>query len=256
MKKIIIAGNWKMNKCKDEALNFIYQINNKVPDRKKVETIIFPQTILLDVLSQIEGKNLRIGAQNVFYKNSGSYTGENSPLSIHFLGIKYALVGHYDRRTLFNETDEIVNLKLKELLKLDIYSIVCIGTNVNSNEEKNDENLLYSQLEKIFFDVTENKIDKIILAYEPSNSIGTGESMNPIKANEIISKIREKISSLFSKEASKKIRIIYGGSTNKSNIEDFLKQKEIDGVLAGKSSLNIDDFLFFTQVASEISKIK
>ncbi|MDV3167765.1 MAG: triose-phosphate isomerase [Candidatus Phytoplasma stylosanthis] len=256
MRKIIISGNWKMNKYKEEALKFIYQINNKLPDRKIVETIIFPQTILLDVLTQIEGKNLRIGAQNIFYKNEGSYTGETSPLNLHFLGIKYSLIGHCERRKLFGETDKIVNLKLLALLKLNIYPIVCIGEDIVAKEENWTESFLDIQLKKIFLNVPKENINKIILAYEPFWAIGTGKSVQPEVANEIIFNIRKKISSLFSEEDAQKIRIIYGGSINTNNVEVFLRQKEIDGILAGNSSLNMEDFLFFTQVALKISQNK
>ncbi|MEZ0180357.1 triose-phosphate isomerase ['Camptotheca acuminata' phytoplasma] len=256
MKKIIIAGNWKMNKHKDEALNFVYQINNKVPDRKKIETIIFPQTILLDSLTQIEGKNLRIGAQNVFHKNEGAFTGENSPLSIQLLGIKYVLLGHCERRIYFNETDEMVNLKLLQLLKLNIYPIVCIGEDITVKNENRTKEVLNEQLEKILANVPSEHMEKIIIAYEPFWAIGTGKSVNPEEANQIIAGVRCKIALLFSEKISQSVRIIYGGSTNVYNIESFLTQKEIDGVLAGNSSLKTEDFLFFTEVASKVLESK
>ncbi|KXT29384.1 triosephosphate isomerase family protein [Candidatus Phytoplasma oryzae] len=101
MRKMIIAGNWKMNKSKDEALKFIFQIQNQLPNKKKIETIIFPQTTLLDALTKIEGENLKIGAQNVFYKDKGAFTGEVSPRNIKNLGVQYVLLGHSERRALF-----------------------------------------------------------------------------------------------------------------------------------------------------------
>ncbi|MDC9031852.1 triose-phosphate isomerase [Columbia Basin potato purple top phytoplasma] len=252
MKKIIIAGNWKMNKCKDSALNFIYQINNKVPDRKKVETIIFPQITLLDVLTQIEGKNLRIGAQNVFYKNEGSYTGEISPINIKSLGIKYSLIGHYERRKHFGETDYTANLKILALLNVNIYPIVCIGEDIFIKEKNETQKFLDNQLENIFKNIPYHLAEKIILAYEPCWAIGTTKYLKPEDANEIIKNIRKKISSLFSEELAQKIRIIYGGSINVNNIESILKQKEVDGVLIGKSSLNVENFLSCTKIGLKI----
>ncbi|WP_225696025.1 triose-phosphate isomerase [Candidatus Phytoplasma sp. AldY-WA1] len=233
-------------------MNFVYQINNKIPDRKKVETIIFPQITLLDVLTRIEGKNLRIGAQNVFYKNEGAYTGEISPKNIHSLGVKYALIGHCERRTLFGETDQTVNLKLLALLNINIYPIVCIGEDINTKNENKTKIFLETQLENIFQNVPQDYVEKIILAYEPFWAIGTGKSLQPEDSNEIIKNIRQKVASLFSNELAQKIRIIYGGSTNESNIEIILKQKEIDGVLIGNSSLEVSSFLYFTKIGLKI----
>ncbi|WP_341266445.1 triose-phosphate isomerase [Candidatus Phytoplasma fraxini] len=256
MKKIIIAGNWKMNKCKDSALNFIYQINNKMPDRKKVETIIFPQTTLLYTLTQIEGKNLRIGAQNVFYKNEGAYTGEVSPKNIHSLGIKYSLVGHYERRTLFGETEQEVKLKLVALLNMNIYPILCIGEDNSVKQANKTQSFLDDQLTTILQDISHDCISKIILAYEPFWAIGSGKSLQPEEANEIIKNIRKKITSLFSQEIADQIRIIYGGSINMDNIEVILKQKEIDGVLIGNSSLQVENFLSFAEIGLKIYNYK
>ncbi|WP_323847638.1 MAG: triose-phosphate isomerase [Phytoplasma sp.] len=256
MKKIVIAGNWKMNKCKDSALNFIYQINNKMPDRKKVETIIFPQTTLLYTLTQIEGKNLRIGAQNIFHKNEGSYTGEVSPKNIYSLGIKYSLVGHCERRTLFGETETEVKLKLLALLNANIYPILCIGEDNVVKQANNRKIFLDNQLETLLKDIPHDSISKIILAYEPFWAIGTGKSLQPEEANGIIKNIRQKIASLFTQEIANQIRIIYGGSVNVDNIEIVLRQKEIDGVLIGNSSLQVENFLFFAKIGLQIYNSK
>ncbi|WCA22582.1 triose-phosphate isomerase [Candidatus Phytoplasma oryzae] len=258
MRKIIIAANWKMNKCKDEAIEFVFKINNKIPNRKNIETIIFPQITLLDSLTQIEGKNLRIGAQNVFYKNQGAYTGEISPQNIKSLGIKYVLLGHSERRIYFGENDNIVNLKLLSVLSHQISPIVCIGEiSEEKNTKKKTEIFLNKQIEKILKNIQHKDIKNIILAYEPFWAIGKNNiKINPQKINKVIEKIRKKISILFSNQISEKIRIIYGGSISVTNAKYFLKEKEIDGILIGKNSLNFSHFLFFTKIAEKINKEK
>ncbi|TVY12410.1 triose-phosphate isomerase [Candidatus Phytoplasma pini] len=250
MRKIIIAGNWKMYKCKDEALDFVFKINNMVPDKNIVDTVIFPQITLLDTLTKIEGENLRIGAQNVFYLEEGPYTGEISPLNLVSLGVKYVLLGHSERKKFFGETDEIVNLKLLSVLSYSIHPIICLGGDNESADKEKNKILLKNQLEKIFKNVNISLIKKIIFAYEPIWAIGTGINMFPQEANDIIKYIREQIAFKFSLEISQKIRIIYGGSINIKNIDSFLKQEEIDGILAGKSSLKVEDFLYFTKIAT------
>jgi triosephosphate isomerase len=251
MKKIIIAGNWKLHKNKDESLNYIFQVNDKVPNKNEVETIIFPQITLLDVLTQIEGKNLRMGAQNVFYKNEGAFTGEISPKNIKSLGVKYVLIGHSERRILSQETDEIVNLKLLAVLEQQMRSIVCLGESLEVKEKNKTQTYLNSQLEKILQNVQINCLKDIIFAYEPIWAINTGKSATPEDANYNISQIRKKITSMYNEEAAQKVNIIYGGSINVSNVETFLKQKEINGVLAGNSSLQYENFLFFTKIAKK-----
>ncbi|MEC4558665.1 MAG: triose-phosphate isomerase ['Conium maculatum' witches'-broom phytoplasma] len=254
MKKIIIAGNWKLHKNKDESLNYIFQVNDKVPNKNEVETIIFPQITLLDVLTQIEGKNLRIGAQNVFYQNEGAFTGEISPQNIKSLGVKYVLIGHSERRILSQETDEIVNLKLLAVLEQQMRSVVCLGESLEVKEKNETQTYLNNQLETIFQNVASESLKDITLAYEPIWAINTGKSATPEDANYNIGQIRKKIAAMYDEEASQKVNIIYGGSVNVSNVEAFLQQKEINGILAGNSSLKYENFLFFTEIAKKYTQ--
>lgn len=250
MRRIIIMGNWKMHKQKDEAMEFIFQINDKVPNRKKIETVIFPPMIFLDALTKIEGKNLRIGTQNIFYQEAGPYTGETSPQNIADLGIKYALIGHSERRILFGETDEMINLKVLATLRHRIYPVLCFGETLEIKEQQQTKVFLDNQLEKMLKNISLDNMEKVILAYEPIWAIGTGKNMEPDLANYTIRHVRNKIACLFSNEIAKNIRIVYGGSVNINNVENLLQKPEIDGILVGKSSLKIDDFLFFTKIAS------
>ncbi|WP_017193000.1 triose-phosphate isomerase [Italian clover phyllody phytoplasma] len=254
MKKIIIAGNWKLHKNKDESLNYIFQVNDKVPNKNEVETIIFPQITLLDTLTQIEGKNLRIGAQNVFYQNEGAFTGEISPQNIKSLGVTYVLIGHSERRILSQETDEIVNLKLLAVLEQQMRSLVCLGESLEVKEKNETQRYLNNQLETIFQNVASESLKDITLAYEPIWAINTGKSATPEDANYNIGQIRKKIATMYDEEAAQKVNIIYGGSVNVSNVEAFLQQKEINGILAGNSSLKYENFLFFTEIAKKYTQ--
>lgn len=250
-RKILVVGNWKMYKGKDEALEFIYNVNSKIPSYKEVETIICPQLTLLDSLVQISGYNLKICAQNMFYKTEGSFTGEVSPHNLKTIGVKYVLLGHKERRMLFNETDSIINLKVVSALKEGLIPIVCIGEYLKTDNIKQIELFLETQLKQCLKDISLHNASNIIIAYEPYWSVGT--DIIPKNIDVIIQFIRNKISQIFSFQIADYIRIIYGGSVNSSNIEHILKQKEVDGVLVGRFSLNVDDFLFLTHIAQNIT---
>ncbi|MFP7699521.1 triose-phosphate isomerase [Candidatus Phytoplasma pyri] len=252
-RKILIAGNWKMYKSKDEALEFIYQINTKIPSFEQIETIIFPQFTLLDSLIQREGSKLQIGAQNTFHKKEGPFTGEVSPTNLKQLGVKYVLLGHSERINLFYETYELINLKILASLKEKLKIILCIGENFKINEIKKKELFLAEKFKKLFNGVSLTDFKNIVIAYEPSWSIGTGEIANLFDINQTFKFIRKKISQFFSLEIANKTRIIYGGSVNFSNIQDILEQEEIDGVLVGNSSLKVKDFLFLTEIAKKVA---
>ncbi|WP_349402111.1 triosephosphate isomerase [Candidatus Phytoplasma solani] len=245
----VIAGNWKMYKNKNEALEFIQKVNFKVPTPKEVETIIFAQSTLLDFLVQNQGPNLKIGAQNIFYKNEGAFTGEISPLNLISLGVKYVLLGHSERRIIFGETDQLVNLKLLKALQNNLSPILCLGETLETKEKNETKVFLEKQLTQSLKGVPQNSLEQIIIAYEPVWAIGTGKTATPEDANNIIQQIRNKIATLYSNQMAESVRILYGGSVSCDNIENILEQIAIDGVLVGKAALEVKDFLFFTQTA-------
>ncbi|MBT1576638.1 triose-phosphate isomerase ['Elaeagnus angustifolia' witches'-broom phytoplasma] len=247
----VIAGNWKMYKCKDEALEFIQKVSLQVPDQTQVQTLIFPQLTLLDSLAQLQGTNLQVGAQNMFYESEGAFTGEVSPQNLLSLGVKHVLLGHSERRTFFGETDQIVNLKLLSTLKHKLVPTVCVGESLLTKENNQTQVFLDQQLTNIFAGVPEEALQNIIIAYEPVWAIGTGKSATPQDTNKVIEQIRDKVTALYSSQASCAMRIIYGGSVSVANIKTILEQPAIDGILAGKASLQTEDFLFFAQIASK-----
>ncbi|MDO8168019.1 triose-phosphate isomerase [Candidatus Phytoplasma melaleucae] len=255
MKKFIVAGNWKMYKNKKEAMSYILSIQNKIPNKNQITSLILPQNTLLDALNQIKGDNLQIGAQNVFYKNEGPYTGEISPQNIKSLGIKYVLLGHNERKNLFHETDQITNLKLLSVLEQRMYPIVCIGESLEVKKQNKTELILNKQLNDILQNVQIQSLTKIIFAYEPIWAINQSTSETPEKANQTIRKIKKLISVIFKHEISHKIRVIYGGSVSVANADLFFQQKEIDGILTGRSSLNAAIFLSLITKAQQNKSI-
>ncbi|HHY96921.1 MAG TPA: triose-phosphate isomerase [Acholeplasma sp.] len=247
----VIAANWKMYKTKDEALAFIFQVNELVPARSKVESIICAPSILLNLLVKREGENIRIGAQNMHYMDEGAFTGENSPLQVKTAGAEYVLIGHSERRSYFNETDETVNKKLHAAIKHEITPILCIGEQLDERESGRTKAVLDHQLEIAFKDIHPADAAKVIIAYEPVWAIGTGKTATPEMANDTIKDVREKVKALYGAEVSEAVRILYGGSVKTDNIRSLLAQSDIDGALIGGASLDPNNFLEFTKAALE-----
>ncbi|WP_025725437.1 triose-phosphate isomerase [Acholeplasma granularum] len=245
----VIAANWKMFKTKDEALEFIFAVNGHMPSTDQVESIICAPAILLNLLVKREGENLRIAAQNMHYKDEGAFTGENSPAQVKTAGAEYILIGHSERRNIFNETDEEVNLKMHAAFKYDLAPILCIGEELDVRESNQTKQVLDNQLEIAFKNVTKEQALKTIVAYEPVWAIGTGKTATPQMANETIKDVRSKLAHLYGNEVAMQIRILYGGSVKTDNIEALLEESDIDGALIGGAALDHNNFLKFVEAA-------
>ena len=249
MRKPVIAGNWKMNKTRDEALQFIYAINQEVPSFEEVETVVCASDVLLRDLVKRQGDYLKIGAQNMHFRLSGAFTGETSPKLLETIGVSYVIIGHSERREMFNETDDSVNKKLLASFKFNLTPILCVGETLEIREANETDNHLREQVIKAFKDLSlENAVD-VIVAYEPIWAIGTGKTATPAQAEETIKGIRDVLTSIYNKEVANKIRILYGGSVTPSNIKDLLNEPNIDGALVGGASLEPDSFLSLVNAA-------
>ncbi len=244
MRKNIIAGNWKMFKTRGEAINFVLQVADKVPSQDLVESVICVQAPVLRDMVKRQGDNLRVGAQNVHFKDSGAFTGEISAVLLAELGVTYVIIGHSERRAMFNETDETVNLKIKQALAYDLKPIVCVGESLDIREAGTTKEFVSAQVEKALEGVSESELEQIVFAYEPIWAIGTGKTATPEIAEETCRDIRNTIERLYSKDAAQKMRIQYGGSVKTSNIVELLAQEDIDGALIGGASLVPEDFVF------------
>lgn len=243
MRKPFMAGNWKMNKTRDEALQFIYAVNQALPSNDVVESVICAPAILLRCLVKRQGEELRIGAQNMHFEENGAYTGEISPAMIKSTGVNYVILGHSERRQMFNETDEAVNKKVHAALKHEITPIICCGETLEEREGNQTEALLKGQITEAFAGIAAQDVKKTVVAYEPIWAIGTGKTASSQMADETCGYIRSVIAALYSKEVAEELRILYGGSVKPSNVDELMAQPNIDGGLVGGASLDADSFI-------------
>jgi triosephosphate isomerase len=244
MRKPIIAGNWKMNKTLTEALQFADEVKTSVPSEEKVDSVICsPALFLGQLVNAVQGTPIKIGAQNMHFEESGAFTGEISPKALEELGVQYVIIGHSERREMFNETDESVNKKALAAFLHHLIPIICVGETLEQRESGQTKEWVGNQVRKALKGLTEDQVKQTVIAYEPIWAIGTGKSSSAEDANEVCAHIRQVVAEQFSKEAAEAIRIQYGGSVKPGNIQDFMKQPDIDGALVGGASLDPQSFI-------------
>lgn len=252
MRKPIIAGNWKMFKTRDEALSFVYAVNEALPSRDVVDSVICAPFVVLRCLVKRQGESLRIGAQNMHFEEKGAFTGEIAPEMLTSLGVTYVIIGHSERRAMFNETDETVNKKLHAAFNHGLVPILCVGEYLEERETGKTEEVIKAQLVKDLEGLTKEQVKELVIAYEPIWAIGTGKTATAEVADETCGFIRSVIASLYDNETAEAIRIQYGGSVKVNNIEELMKKPNIDGALIGGASLVAEDFIFFANTASKL----
>lgn len=243
MRKPIMAGNWKMNKTRDEALQFIYAVSDNLPAKDKLDSIICAPAIILRDLVKRQGDNLRIGAQNMHEKESGAYTGEISPVMLQSTGVEYVIIGHSERRQYYNETNESVNAKAIKALEFELKPIICVGESLAERESGITHNVLEEQVTKAFANIHEESLTNVVIAYEPVWAIGTGKVASAETADEACGFIRSLIEKLYTKNAADNIRILYGGSVSTKSVDELMAQPNIDGGLVGGASLQAESFI-------------
>ncbi len=241
MRKPIIAGNWKMNKTIAEALEFVNEVKDKVQNNKVEAVICAPFTLLKDLKEATKGTNIKIGAQNMHYEESGAFTGEISPAMLKELNIDYVVIGHSERREYFNETDETVNKKVLKALEVGIDPILCCGETLEEREAGKTKEVCKVQVEKALENVKKEDLSKVVIAYEPIWAIGTGKTATSEDANDVIKYIREVVANLYG-ELANEVRIQYGGSVKPQNVAEIMSQSDIDGALVGGASLASSDY--------------
>lgn len=235
VRKVIIAGNWKMYKTRAEALEmlqkFLDQLDEIPEDREIV--ICAPFTALETLSKALHGTRVRLGAQNVHWEAEGAYTGEISGPMLAELNVRYVVIGHSERRQYFGETDATVNLRLKAAQKHGLIPILCVGESKQQRDTGETETLITDQLTEDLVGVDQHNL---VIAYEPIWAIGTGETCDATEANRIIGLIRSQLK-------NPNVSILYGGSVKPGNIDEIMVQPEIDGALVGGASLMPGDFL-------------
>ena len=249
MRKPIIAGNWKMYKTREEALEFIYKVNSAVPSIDVVDSVICAQFTSLRCLVKRQGENLRVGDQNMHYAKEGAYTGEISADMLKSLKVEYVIIGHSERRAMFNETDETVNKKLHVAFENELTPILCVGESLYERENGLTEELLHKQVVADLEGLTKEQVEALVIAYEPIWAIGTGKTATAEMANETCGYIRSVVKELYGEETAEAIRIQYGGSVKVANIDELMAQVHIDGALIGGASLEAENFIYFTNAA-------
>lgn len=243
MRRLIIAGNWKMNKTISEAEALAKELKMQFKDTTDIEIVLCPPFTALSSISQIiDETNIELGAQNMHWEPDGAFTGEISPLMLKDLGVKFVIIGHSERRQYFGETNETVNKKVKAAFKYGLVPIMCVGEKLSEREENMTFEVLNDQIENGLKELYDVDLTKVIIAYEPVWAIGTGRTATPEVAQEAQRFIRRKLAEIFSKDIAHNIRIQYGGSVKPQHAKDLLSQSDIDGALVGGASLEARDF--------------
>ncbi len=240
--KALIAANWKMNKGIKEAVSFIKNFNKLIKNSKNEIVICPPFTLLNESNKLIKNTNIKLGAQNMHFEEKGAYTGEISPLMLKDAGCEYVILGHSERRQHFNETDDLINKKVKSALKNKLKPILCIGETLKRRESNKTMDVVKTQLENCLNNVNKGEMERVVVAYEPVWAIGTGKNATPEQAEEVHKFIRSLLSKIYNKKISDNVGIIYGGSVNPDNIKDLMRMKNINGALVGGASLDAKNF--------------
>jgi triosephosphate isomerase (TIM) len=244
MRKKILAANWKMNLTHVEADSFVQTFLSEIGEVNDVEIVIVPPFTSIPALAQTSEKApfIRLGAQNVHWERSGAYTGEISATMLRALFVKYVIIGHSERRSLFEETDQTVNRKVSAALEAGLRPIMCVGESLAERESGLVEKVLHRQVEVGLKGIAADHVSEIVLAYEPVWAIGTGRTATPEQAEETHAFIRSVLAGLFDQSSADRIRIQYGGSVKPENTEDLMRKPDIDGALVGGASLDPRSF--------------
>lgn len=243
MRKTIIAGNWKMNHTGAQVKSVLTELVADMALGVKPEVVVAPVFPYLETAVQLtQGTAVHIAAQNMHFEESGAYTGEVSPSMLVDIGVEYVIIGHSERRTYFNETDETVNLKVKAALAHDLIPIMCCGETLQQREQGEMQRFIEGQIEAGLAGISKEGVENIVIAYEPIWAIGTGKTATVEQAQEVCALIRRKLEALYDINTADKISILYGGSVKSGNVGELTSSLDIDGGLVGGASLKADEF--------------
>lgn len=244
MRKTIIAGNWKMNHLGADAKATITGLVEKVPADVKASVVIAPVFPYLPLAVELtKDSPIQVAAQNMHWEDKGAYTGEVSPAMLVDIGVTHVIIGHSERRTYFNETDETVNKKVKAALAHGLTPILCCGETLEQREEGIMQSFIEGQIEKALDGVAKEDMTKVVIAYEPIWAIGTGKTASAAQAEEVCAIIRKKVAALYDAVTADATSILYGGSVKGGNVAELTGSADIDGGLVGGASLKVDDFM-------------
>lgn len=253
-RKYFIAGNWKMNNTAAAAEALIKGIVAKIGSQTKVDVAVCPTFTALDAASKaLKGSTVKLGAQNMYTKASGAYTGEIAADMLKEFDCSYVILGHSERREYFKESNEFINEKVKAVLAAGMKPILCVGEKLEEREAGKTISLVSEQTEKGLAGISKEDAENVVIAYEPVWAIGTGKTATPEMAQEVHAEIRKVLSNLFGAETAESMQILYGGSMKPENADALLKEKDIDGGLIGGASLKADSFAALVESAQKLS---
>src|SRR5438132_10161554 len=253
MRKKIVAANWKMNMTQAESARFVESMLLDLGEITDVEVVIVPPfTAIAKVMEAlVKAQNIKVGAQNMYWERNGAFTGEISAALLRDLFVRYVVLGHSERRTLFGETDEIVNRKVRAAHEATLRPIVCVGETLDQRDRGNVKKILSIQLRGSLEGLSAKELQETVIAYEPVWAIGTGRNATPDQAEEAHAFIRHTLSKMSDEATADRIRIQYGGSVKPDNARDLMSQPDIDGALVGGASLDPRSFAQIVQAARE-----
>jgi len=252
-RKKLIAGNWKMNKTSADGVALVRELVAAVGKQSEVEVVVCPPFTAVESAGKaLEGSEIKLGAQNMHHEASGAFTGEVSAPMLRAIFATHVILGHSERRTLFGETDELVNKKVLAALKNQLRPIFCVGETLAERESGSTLRVVQTQVERGLEGVSKELIASVVIAYEPVWAIGTGKVATTEQAQEVHAFIRGLLVKLFGDVAAQKVRILYGGSMKPANAPELLAQKDIDGGLIGGASLEARSFVDLVNAAAAV----
>ncbi len=244
MRKTLIAGNWKMNTNRADAVALAKAVAEGAADAGDVDLLVCPPAVYLSVVGEsLAGSPVALGAQNMYFEENGAYTGETSAAMLGDVGAEYVILGHSERRHVLGETDADVNKKTHKALAAGLAPIVCVGELLEEREAGKTADVIKTQFEGSLDGVTEAQITSIVVAYEPVWAIGTGKVASPEQAEEVHADLRRLLAERYTAEIAESVRILYGGSMKPGNAPELLAKPNVDGGLIGGASLKAEDFL-------------
>lgn len=242
MRKKIVAGNWKMNQNKAEAIAFIEALATKEKP-EGVQMMLAPSYVVLDACSQAASKDLIIAAQNINQHDSGAYTGEVSADMLKSIGVETVLIGHSERRSIYGEDHSILAEKVKQAALHNMQIVFCVGESLEEREAGKAEEIVKKQLADSLFFLSSTQMKNVVIAYEPVWAIGTGKTASPEQAQEMHAYIRKLVEEKYSPITAEQMSILYGGSVNTGNAKELFSQTDVDGGLVGGAALKADSFV-------------
>ena len=251
LRKAVIAGNWKMNKTPAQTTELINAMKPLVADADCGVVLCVPFVDIPAAVEAAKGSNIKIGAENVHFKDSGAFTGEVAADMLLELGVEYVVIGHSERRTYFGETDQTVNLRTLKALEKGLKPIICVGETLEQRELGYTETLLKYQTKMALTNVTADQLKNVIIAYEPVWAIGTGVTATADQADEGNGFVRSAIAEAYGADAAESVTIQYGGSMNAKNADELVSKVNVDGGLIGGTSLKAEDFAVIVKAASK-----